>query len=191
MKKLGATVSVSSGYWRQSNTQVERTNQELGRFLRSHCRDWHEEWAQFLPLVKYAQNSLRRRANSLPVRLQARPWPAVDIWFRQAEEVWNSTHVRLQGAVRLQKDQSDLHRSEAPVYRPGDRVWLSTRNLTHCPKLRPWFVGHFKVLRSVNYQISPSFHVFLLWPVVSGPLTDVVPCDTPPPPLDIEWTCAC
>ena len=35
MEKLGVTVSLTSGYRPQSNGQVERINQELGRFLRS------------------------------------------------------------------------------------------------------------------------------------------------------------
>ncbi|XP_038818482.1 uncharacterized protein LOC120019232 [Salvelinus namaycush] len=39
MEKLGVTVSLTSGYRPQSNRQVERMNQELGRFLRSHCQD--------------------------------------------------------------------------------------------------------------------------------------------------------
>jgi hypothetical protein len=36
MEKLGVMVSLTSRYWPQSNGQVERMNQELGRFLRSH-----------------------------------------------------------------------------------------------------------------------------------------------------------
>ncbi|KAM9497351.1 uncharacterized protein ACWYII_001254 isoform 1-T2 [Salvelinus alpinus] len=39
MEKLGVTVSLTSGYRPQSNGQVERMNQELGRFLMSHCQD--------------------------------------------------------------------------------------------------------------------------------------------------------
>ncbi|XP_055729324.1 uncharacterized protein LOC129817788 [Salvelinus fontinalis] len=48
------------------------------------------------------------------------------------------------------------HRSEAPVYAPGDRVWLSTLNLPlrlPCRKLGPRFVGPFKVLKRL-YDVS-------------------------------------
>lgn len=37
-----------------------------------------------------------------------------------------------------------------------------------------------------DYRISPSFHVSLLRPVVPRPMAEVVPQNTPPPPLDVE-----
>jgi hypothetical protein len=214
MEKLGATVSLTSRYQPQSKGQVERTNQELRRFLRSHCQDQQGEWTWILPWAEYTQKSLCYSSTGLTpfhyvlVYQLAQPlWtpsqteaPAVDKFFRNTEEVWNATHVRLQLAVRHQKDQAHHHRSEAPVFNPGDRVWLSTRNLPvrlPCWKLSTWFLWPFKVLQRINevtyhlqlptnYRISPSFHVSLLRPVVPGPLADPVPCDTPPPPLDID-----
>jgi hypothetical protein len=58
---------------------------------------------------------------------------------------------------------ADHRRSEAPVFAPGDRVWLSTQNLPLrllCRKLGPQFVGPFKVLRRVNkvFFILPLFN---------------------------------
>ncbi|KAM9568095.1 uncharacterized protein ACWYII_039152 [Salvelinus alpinus] len=112
--------------------------------------------------------------------------PAMDNWFRRAEETWEAVHVHFQHAIRRQKVGADRCRSEAPVFAPGDRVWLSTRNLPLrllCRKLVPRFVGPFKVLRRVNevcyrlqlltnYHINPSFHVSLLRPVLAGPLQE-------------------
>nr|XP_046146453.1 uncharacterized protein LOC123989464 isoform X2 [Oncorhynchus gorbuscha] len=54
------------------------------------------------------------------------------------------SHVRIQRAVHRQMEQADCHRSENPVFHPGDCVWLSTRNLPlhlPCKKLSPWFAG--------------------------------------------------
>ena len=86
------------------------------------------------------------------------------------------------------------------MFAPGDRVWLSTRNLPlrlPCRKLGPQCVGPFKVLRRINevcyrlhlpsyYRINPSFHVSLLRPVVAGPLQEGEVPEVPPPPLDNE-----
>ena len=113
---------------------------------------------------------------------------------------WNAAPTQLQWAVHLHKAQADRHRSEAPVFSPGDRVWLSSRNqrlLLPCRKLSPRFVGLFKVPRRVNeltyhlqlpadYCFNPAFHVSLLRPVAPGPLAETGHSDAPPAPLDIE-----
>uniref|UniRef100_A0AAZ3S295 Tf2-1-like SH3-like domain-containing protein n=1 Tax=Oncorhynchus tshawytscha TaxID=74940 RepID=A0AAZ3S295_ONCTS len=205
MECLGVSLSLTSGFHPESNGQVERVNQNVGRFLRSYCQDWPREWAQ---------NSLRHSSTNLspfqcvlgyqPVMA---PWhqsqieaPAVDEWFRHSEETWKAARVRLQRAVRRQKASADRYRSEAPEYALVDQVWLSTRNLPlhlPCRKLGPWFVGPFKVLRRLNevcyrlqlppdYHINPSFLVSLLRPVVAGPLQQSEVREGPPPPLNIE-----
>ena len=113
-----------------------------------------------------AQNSLRHSTNLTLIHIEKEyqpvlaPWhqsqteaPAVDNWVRHAEETWEAAHVRLQWAFRRQKASADRHRSEAPVYAPGERVWLSTRNLPlrlPCRELGPRFMGQFKVLSSLN-----------------------------------------
>ena len=60
MEKLGVTVRLTSGYRPQSNGPMERMNQELGRFLRSHWQDRQGEWARYV-------TSLLHRADCLPV----------------------------------------------------------------------------------------------------------------------------
>ncbi|KAK3515288.1 hypothetical protein QTP70_013484 [Hemibagrus guttatus] len=58
-KRLGVTISLSSGYHPQTNGQTERKIQEIGRFLRTFCHSHQESWSQFLGWAEYAQNSLR------------------------------------------------------------------------------------------------------------------------------------
>ncbi len=95
--------------------------------------------------------------------------------------------------------QANRRRRPHPPYQPGQRVWLSTRDI----KLRllsrkpsPRYVGPFKILKQINevtyqlelpanYRISPSFHVSLLKPV--HPNADPnAESQEPPPPLDID-----
>lgn len=56
MEKLGATVSLAFGYRPQSNGQMEKNNQKLWRFLRSHCQDRQAEWEPTLSLVHWADS---------------------------------------------------------------------------------------------------------------------------------------
>ena len=104
-----------------------------------------------MPWAEMAQNSLRHSSTNLspfqcllgyqPVLA---PWhqsqtevPAVDDWFRCTKVTWEAVRVHLQQAMTRHKVNADCHRSEAPVFAPGDRVWLSTRNLSlHLPLLK-------------------------------------------------------
>ncbi len=111
-QQLDINVSLTSGNHPQSNGQVERLNQEIGRYLRTYCS--HEQWADFLPWAEYAQNSLTHSSTGmtpfqciLGYQPPLFPWsgepssvPAVDEWIRRSKRVWDSAHVRLQRAVR-------------------------------------------------------------------------------------------
>ncbi|KAK3572108.1 hypothetical protein QTP86_022187 [Hemibagrus guttatus] len=124
-------------------------------------------------------------------------------WILRSERVWDSAHVRLQRAVRRQAIQANRRRRPHPPYQPGQRVWLSTRDLKlRLPsrKLSPRYVGPFKILRQINevtyqldlpanYRVSPSFHVSLLKPVHPDADPNVENRE-PPPPLDIDGALA-
>ncbi|XP_053499602.1 uncharacterized protein LOC128619445 [Ictalurus furcatus] len=126
--------------------------------------------------------------------------PAVDHWFERSERVWADTHRRLKETTDMYKHKADRRCKEHPNYQPGDRVWLSTKDLRQahsCKKLTPRYTGLFKILKRVNEvtyrlellrhsRISPSFHVSHLKPVVNGPLATQVPAETSPTPLEID-----
>uniref|UniRef100_A0A8C7TQH1 Gypsy retrotransposon integrase-like protein 1 n=1 Tax=Oncorhynchus mykiss TaxID=8022 RepID=A0A8C7TQH1_ONCMY len=143
MERLGISVNLTSGYHPESNGQVERVNQEVGRFLRSYCQDRPGEWARYIPWAEMAQNSLRHSSTNvspfhcvLGYQPVLAPWhpsqteaPAVEEWVQRSKVTWRAVQESLQQASGRQKRSADRHRSEAPVFVPGDRVWLSTRNL--------------------------------------------------------------
>ncbi len=210
-KQLDINVSLTSGYHPQSNGQVERLNQEVGRYLRTYCSREQNRWAEFLPWAEYAQNSLTHSSTGmtpfqcvLGYQPSLFPWsgepssvPAVDDWIRRSERVWDSAHVRLQRAIRTQEFQANRRRRPHPPYQPGQRVWLSMRDLKlrlTSRKLSPRYVGPFKIIKQMNevtyqlelptnYRISPSFHVSLLKPV--HPDADPS-AENQEPPLDID-----
>ncbi len=193
----------------QTNGQTERKIQELGCYLRSYCHDDQHSWSCFLPWAEYVQNSLRQDTTGLTpfqcvlgYQPPLFPWtgepsevPAVDYWFRASERVWDSAHVHLQRAVRRHKTLADTRRSNTPTYQPGDKVWLSTRDLRlrqPCRKLSPCYIGPFPIQRQIKevtyllqlpprYRIHPSFHISLLKPFSPSAPGPTEP-ETPPPP---------
>ncbi|KAK3519646.1 hypothetical protein QTP86_015266 [Hemibagrus guttatus] len=111
---LGIGVSLSSGYHPQLNRQVERLNQEIGRFLRTYCSREQQRWSEFLPWAEYAQNLLIHSSMGLTpfqcvLGYQHRCSPG---WGNlpmswPSQEVWEQADVRLQRAVRRQRIQAD------------------------------------------------------------------------------------
>ncbi|KAK3510955.1 hypothetical protein QTP70_027806 [Hemibagrus guttatus] len=180
-KCLGVTVSLSSGYHPQTNGQTERKIQEVGRFLCTFCHDHQESWSQFVGWAEYAQNSLRQPTTGLTpfqcvlgYQPPLFPWdgepsdvPAMDYWFWESERVWDSAHLQLQRALRRHRTIVDLRQSQAPEYRPGQEVWLSTRDIRMrlpCKKLSPRFIGPFTVIRQINpvtyhLQLPPEYKI--------------------------------
>ncbi|KAK3521378.1 hypothetical protein QTP70_004116 [Hemibagrus guttatus] len=217
LTRLGVVVSLSSGYHPQTNGQTERKIQEISRYLRTFCHSHQNSWSQYLGWAEYAQNSLRQPSTGLTpfqcvlgYQPPLFPWsaepsdvPAVDHWFRESERVWDSAHHQLQRALRRRRRTADLRRSDPPAFQPGQKVWLSTRDIRlrlPCRKLSPRFIGPFTILKQINpvtyklllppgYRIHPTFHVSLLKPHYPSVSPSTEPGDRaaePPPPLLLD-----
>ena len=65
MERLGVSISLTSEFHPESNGQVERVNQDVGRFLLSYCQDMAGERAVFVPWAEMSQNSLRYSSTNL------------------------------------------------------------------------------------------------------------------------------
>ena len=94
--------------------------------------------------------------------------------------------------------QANRHRSSAPTYAPGQKVWLKAKDLplkVESRKLAPRFVGPFEVERIINrvavrlklpptMRIHPTFHVSQIKPVRESVLAP--PIRPPPPPRMVD-----
>uniref|UniRef100_A0A8D0AQG0 Reverse transcriptase n=1 Tax=Sander lucioperca TaxID=283035 RepID=A0A8D0AQG0_SANLU len=195
---LGAKVSLSSGYHPQSNGQTERANQDLKSALRCVCACNPSAWSSQLTWIEYTHNSLTCSATGLspfevslgyspplfPVQESEIAVPSVQHHYRQMQRIWRETRQALLRTREHNQRVADRHRIPAPVYRPGQQVWLSPKDIHlsgTSTKLAPRFIGPFEVEKVINpcavrlklppaLRIHPTFHVSQLKPVSTSTL---------------------
>uniref|UniRef100_A0A3P9HJC4 Gypsy retrotransposon integrase-like protein 1 n=1 Tax=Oryzias latipes TaxID=8090 RepID=A0A3P9HJC4_ORYLA len=161
---IGATVSLTSGYHPESNGQTERLNQQLETGLRCLVSQNPSTWSRHLIWVEYAHNTLPTSATGVspfkcvfgyepPLFSALEPEvavPSVHALVRRCRRVWAAARQVLVQQQNRVKAAADRRRRPAPTYRPGQKVWLSTKDLNlHLPsrKLAPRFVGPFPVTK--------------------------------------------
>ncbi|KAK3556306.1 hypothetical protein QTP70_007130 [Hemibagrus guttatus] len=207
--RLNIGVSLSSGYYPQSNGQAERLNQEIGRFLRTYCSRELQRWCEFLPWSEYAQNSLIHRTDTVSVR--------VGVSATAVSLVGGAFQCPAGGGVvpaesgglgacpcMTAEGGEEAENSGRPTSSPASVLSGGTEGVAvypeplklPCRKLSPKFIGPFEIVRQVNpvayrlrlpasYRIYLNFHVSLLKPAHPA-AGEARACEEPPPPLDIE-----
>ena len=204
---IGATASLSSGFHPQSNGQTERVNQEMEATLRSLVADNPSFWSAKLPWAEYAHNTLQSSSTGLspfqcqfgfqpplfPEQEREAGVPSALHFVRRCRRTWKTVRQPLLRTAERNRVQANRHRTPAPRFRPGQKVWLSAKDLplrVESRKLAPRYVSPFKITHWVNpvtyrlqlprsIKVHPTFHVSRLRPVLTSPFP---PAPKPPPP---------
>ncbi|KAL6456911.1 hypothetical protein MHYP_G00338740 [Metynnis hypsauchen] len=180
----------------ESNGQTERVNQDLARTLRCLTSANPSSWAEHLPWAEYAHNTLRHSSLGMspfecqfgfpppmfPEEEREVGVPAAEQFVLRCRRAWQKARASLLTTTEARKQVADRRRRPAPTFRPGQRVWLSAKDLplhVESKKLAPRYVGPFKVDQRVNpvsyrlrlppsMRVHPTFHVSRLRPFLCG-----------------------
>ena len=178
----------------QTDSQTERFTSVMEQYLQSYINYLQDNWSTWLPLVEFATNNHLSEATNLSpffalhsyhprggtsLLPTTEPTPG-DLDALSAataiQEIHDFLRAEVSYAQAIQAEGGNHRRIPAPVFRPGERVWLDARNIkTQRPtvKLDHHRLGPYKVVESVGAsavclclpdttQIHPVFHVSLL-----------------------------
>ena len=140
---VGATASLLSGYHPETNGQAERANQALEATLRSMTTSNPASWSLHLPWVEYSLNTMVSSATGLspfqcslgyqpplfPSQETEAAVPSVRAHFRRCRRVWKAARDSMLLYIDRVQRVANRRRVPAPVYHPGQKVWLLAKDL--------------------------------------------------------------
>lgn len=205
----------------QTDGQSERVNAFVEEFLRSYVAHLQNTWARLLPLAEFAyNNSYHTSIKTSPFKFiyGRSPRFSIDIpadfqderarsFIEVRDEAQAVAEDALKEAQENQAKYYDRNHEPAPVFKVGQQVMLSMRNLTSDRprrKLDVKYYGPLKVLEALQSEEDPTrpvlvyklelppkwnrvwpyFHVNKLEPWV--PNTIEGRANSPPPPIVVD-----
>jgi transposase InsO family protein len=219
---LQIQTKLSTAFHPETDGQTEAENKEMERYLRTYVDYLQIDWKKWLALAEFACNNAPSATTkispffankgfnprmSFDIRLATKePRNPGDVRNRaKAEElavkmkgIWDFLQDQIGLAQTRMEHFADQNRKPAPAYQPGDKVWLSSKNIrTQRPskKLDSKNLGPFEIVKKVgatsyelklpaSMRIHPVFHSNLLRLDPDTPLPGQIV--DPPPPVVID-----
>ena len=199
-KSLQIDHRLSTSYHPQTDGQTERANRTLEVYLR-HFVNYHQDnWASLLPIAEFSMNSHDNASTGISPffasfghhpRLDFRPESSPDAATSTSRPLFVEHIATIQkqcaDAITLAQAYQESHanrkRLPAPRYQPGDKVYLSLKNIRSerpSRKLDGLRTGPYEITTMKSplvaklalplslSQIDNNFHVSLLRPAAEG-----------------------
>jgi RNase H-like domain found in reverse transcriptase/Reverse transcriptase (RNA-dependent DNA polymerase)/Integrase zinc binding domain len=194
---VGTKLMMSTAFHPQTDGATERAIRSISEILRSVVDADQTNWVEKCPMVEFAINSsISSSSKFSPFELnygyippmirgthEGTTFVGVDQFVDQARVALAAAHDAIIASRINQTHQSNKGRNEEKDFTKGDKVYLSTKNLSlpkqRAHKLLPRFVGPYQILEAFPEQstyklklpselearrIHPVFHASLLRP---------------------------
>jgi len=192
-KRLKIKANLSTAYHPETDGQSERANQDVERGLRTYCNYMQDDWAKWLPMVEFSDNSNTSSATSMTPfyfnkgfhprmsfdpdttdykttrqRIEARK--ADDIATRMSE-LLTFGRQQLEKIKQATEAQVNKHRRDV-IYEVGDQVWLASGNIKTtrpCKDLEDKQLGPYPITAKVgtSYRLQLPRSMKHIHPVFS------------------------
>jgi len=141
---LGIRLSSSTAWHPQTDRQMERVNQELDQFLHLFVNERQDDWYDLLPIAEFQYNNHVHSAMQQPLFLldtgriphmgfEPSQVPSRLETVNEFMERMKSTTEEAKSVIcKAQEDMTRYYnrrRTPAPVYKPGDRVYLDVLDI--------------------------------------------------------------
>ena len=169
----------------QTNGQTKQMNQELEQYLQIFVDYIQEDWPEQLVLVEFAVNNKIHSATNISlfiVNYKRELRMGVDIrrngkmeklmeFAERMKRVQEEVVTELKKAQKEMKQQADKRRKEAEVWKVGDKVMVSTKDLVFkewlVKKLVDYYVGLYIIdevvsTNTVKLQLPTSIRIHLV-----------------------------
>jgi len=142
---LGIESKMSTAFHPQTNSQMERVNQELEQYLRMFIDHQQEQWLDWLGMAEFTYNNkvysstktLLFKANygqdprmEFEVRKKGK-YKGAEKFVVKIKEIQEEAKAALGKAQEAIKKYVDRKRAEVDEYKVGDLVMLSTKDLKY------------------------------------------------------------
>ena len=141
---LGIKLVSSTAWHSQTDGQTEHVNQELDQYLWLFVNKWQDNWYDLLPIVEFQHNNhVHSATQQPPFLLDTGRLPCMGFEPRQNPsglETVNEFTERMKTTIDevksvIHKAQDDMkryydrRRTPAPVFKPGDKVFLDAPDI--------------------------------------------------------------
>lgn len=206
---------LSTAYHPETDGQTERMNSTIEAYLRMFCNWAQSNWVFLAPMAQLAINGRDSASTGIspffldhgyhvePLQLEEEVQDIPNA--RTMRQKGENIVAKLKGALEIaqavmataqqrQEEAANRHRSQAPAYQPGDKVWLDLRNIRTDRPNKKLDARHAKytVLERVGshaYRLdTPAgihnvFHTMLLRPAADDPFPSQHREDYQPPAI--------